>query len=84
MLARVKPSISHVYAFVGMNGTAEELGLRGSNLWALSVKSKTYEFKGAALQSALHDKHDMAWMAWQSSRPTTELTEAFRSFRRST
>lgn len=29
MLEKVKPSISHVYAFVGMNGTSEELGLRG-------------------------------------------------------
>ena len=37
MLKDVKPSISHVYAFIGMKGTSEELGLRGANLWVLPV-----------------------------------------------
>ena len=32
MLNEVKPSTSHVYAFIGFKGTAEELGLESNNL----------------------------------------------------
>lgn len=31
------PSISHVYAFVGLEGTTESLGLHGANLWVLQT-----------------------------------------------
>ena len=72
MLSRVKPSISHVYAFVGMNGTAEELGLRGSNMWALSVKGKTgtdaYAFTGAAL-----DRSDAETFVSGGSNPWADV-----------
>ena len=51
MLKAVPQSISHVYAFIGMKGTTEELGLRAANLWALPV-DKDYNFVGQAMDSA--------------------------------
>ena len=48
MLSEVKPSISHVYGFVGMTGTTEELGLRAANLWVLPVDGE-YNYEGLAL-----------------------------------
>ena len=32
MIKAVKPSISHIYAFVGLEGTTEELGLHGGGM----------------------------------------------------
>ena len=32
MMDQVKASTSHIYAFVGFNGTADELGLDSNNL----------------------------------------------------
>ena len=63
MLADVKPSISHVYAFVGMKGTSQELGLRGSNMWALS-RDENYKYTGVAL-----DDSDKATFAAPGTNP---------------
>ena len=48
MIAEVNRSISHVYAFIGMRGTTEELELRAANLWVLPV-DENYNYCGAAL-----------------------------------
>jgi all-trans-retinol 13,14-reductase len=46
MFASVGASTSHVYAFVGMRGSGEELGLRGANLWVLPCDGEyRYKFK---------------------------------------
>ncbi len=56
MLSDVKSSISHAYAFIGMKGTREELGLRCANLWVLPVDSQgaegEYNYQGAALDAS--------------------------------
>ena len=57
MLKEVKQSISHVYAFVGMKGTAKELELRGANLWVLPVDDD-YNYCGAALDASDKGKGD--------------------------
>jgi all-trans-retinol 13,14-reductase len=51
MLANVKSSISHAYAFIGMKGTTEELGLRAANLWVLPC-DEDYNYEGAALDAS--------------------------------
>jgi len=38
LLQDVKPSLSHIYAFVGLDGEAEELALRGANRWVLPTQ----------------------------------------------
>eukprot|EP00966_Prymnesium_polylepis_P291785 6739095-Prymnesium_polylepis.1 len=48
MVEQVKPSISHIYAFVGLEGTTESLGLHGANLWVLPVDSD-YRFSGVGV-----------------------------------
>jgi hypothetical protein len=57
MLKKVKQSISHVYAFVGMKGTAKELELRGANLWVLPVDDD-YNYCGAVLDASDKGKGD--------------------------
>ena len=57
MLKKVEPSISHVYAFVGMKGDAKDLGLRSANMWAISV-DKNYGYTGVALDKS--DRKDYA------------------------
>mgnify|MGYP006094665885 CR=1 FL=1 len=51
MFKKVKASTSHVYCFVGMNGTSEELGLRGANLWVLPCDDE-YNFKFKAVDDS--------------------------------
>ena len=49
MLADVTTSLSHVYAFIGMKGTGEELGLHSNNLWVLPGgvdAAGDFKFKG--------------------------------------
>jgi len=36
MLGKLTPSLSHLYLYVGLKHTAEELGLSGTNLWIYS------------------------------------------------
>jgi hypothetical protein len=66
MLKDVKASISHAYAFIGMKGTGEELGLRCANLWVLPVDSQgpegEYNYEGAALDAS--DKGEDGKHVW--------------------
>ncbi|GMH63170.1 hypothetical protein TL16_g03645 [Triparma laevis f. inornata] len=68
MLSDVKSSISHAYAFIGMKGTGEELGLRCANLWVLPVDSQgaegEYNYQGAALDAS--DKGKDGSKVWGS------------------
>eukprot|EP00656_Telonema_subtile_P037929 TRINITY_DN4238_c0_g1_i2.p1 TRINITY_DN4238_c0_g1~~TRINITY_DN4238_c0_g1_i2.p1 ORF type:complete len:623 (-),score=163.51 TRINITY_DN4238_c0_g1_i2:110-1978(-) len=38
-LPTVKPSLSHIYAFIGLEGEAEDLDLRGANRWVLPTQA---------------------------------------------
>lgn len=50
MLRAVRPSISHVYAFVGLEGTTEELGLSSANLWVLpTTEDGQHRFRGVGV-----------------------------------
>lgn len=39
----VKPSVTHIYCFVGLNASPEELNLRSSNLWVLPCSKETFD-----------------------------------------
>jgi len=49
-VGNVKPGISHIMLFIGMQGTAEELDLPTSNMWSLPV-DKEYGYSGIGLTS---------------------------------
>lgn len=52
MIRLVPPSISHVYAFIGLEGTTESLGLHAANTWVLPASR-------AGAQDGAHDgAHD--------------------------
>ena len=39
----VKDGISHMYAFIGIRGTTQSLGLRQSNIWSLPANPNTFD-----------------------------------------
>lgn len=45
---KLEQGISHMYAFIGLDGTADELQLRSSNLWVLPAGERFNIEKGAA------------------------------------
>ena len=54
-MGQVGPSISHVYAFVGMKGDANDNGLRASNMWSLAVEDRdSYAHNIAPCVAATH------------------------------
>ena len=77
MIETVGRSVSHVYGFIGLKGTTEELGLRAANLWVLPV-DENYKYKGAALDNS--DKSDKE--PWNSvgESPTEEDMLLFVGF----
>ena len=82
MLENVKASISHAYAFIGMKGTTEELGLRAANLWVLPVDDEyNYEGKeGASSEQSAPFAHTRVLQA-RPSMPRTSRATAGRSGR---
>eukprot|EP00736_Rhodelphis_marinus_P004457 Rmarinus@m.15973 len=45
-LASFQPGPSHLYLFLGLEGTVEELGLRSANIWHLPCKNRGYDLPG--------------------------------------
>jgi len=86
MLEAVKPSISHVYGFIGMSATSEELGLRGANLWVIPINEEAdaedeearYEFHGPAIRDS--DKGDTAAWADRGNRDEVDDLPLFMGF----
>jgi all-trans-retinol 13,14-reductase len=74
MLEAVKPSISHVYAFIGMKGTTEELGLRAANLWVLPVNDD-WDYVGNALDDTDKTRDSTLGDPWENVGDTKELDD---------
>ena len=49
---QLAPGISHMYAFIGLDGTADELELRSQNLWVLPTSEGGFDFERRADECA--------------------------------
>jgi len=51
-------SMTHICAFVGLEGSTEELGLRSANLWSLPTHSNNDEYDVCSMINAYHSRTD--------------------------